>query len=472
MQLNIAAFNLKSGRMKVYDIDNDSIINIDDLIEAVLNKGTVRTGIDIFNYNDHLIIPGNLTIKTADILKITKAAGIRSIPVQIRENGGIWDKTGKSIIHRYKKKYRKITSSDVEKQIASLIEQKKEAQKKVNEAKNAVRKVINDIRSNGGRFDYNEVENTVVQLIDVISENSNPYLLLAKNIFSYDDYLLDHSINVCTIGTAVLYQMNRLFKDLTIYGRKNKAASEMLKKRKKDGKGEFYSKEEIKQISTGFFLHDIGKVAVPEELLNKKGHFSKKEFEIVKKHSFEYGKIILEKNGINNRLIKNSVLFHHSPLYNGELRTYPDLDDHKKIPEYVKICKLSDIYDAMTSKRAYKDAVNPAEVVTRIYKSYSNKCNILQLLLHSFVKSIGNIPPGTIVQLKNAQYAFVLDSNGPVIILLTDKYGKKLPEIPDPVNLNDYTISKEYEINPATELKAPMDSFSILPEFLKRLYEK
>lgn len=457
--------------MKIYEIDNDSIVKVDDLIEVIINQGVVRTGIDVFNYNDHRLISGNQVIMDTKVLQRTKASGIKKIPIQVEGKGGIWDQNGNSILHKFHKNYKKITSEDVEKQILELISLKKEAQEKAGIAKNAVKKVINDIRLNGGRFEYTEVEDTVVQLIDSISENINPYSLLARNILSYDEYLLNHSINVCTIGTAVLYQVNRLFKDLKILGKKSKTAKEMLKLKKHDGKSDFYSIDEIKKISTGFFLHDIGKVAVPEKLLNKKGQFTDKEFDAVKKHSHEYGKIILRKNGINDSLIQNSVIYHHGPLYNGEEGTYPDIKDHKSIPEYVKICKLSDIYDAMTSKRVYKDAISPAEVVTSLYKKYSYKCNHLQLLLHSFVKSIGNVPSGTIVKLKNKQQAFVLDSQGPVIIVITDKNGEKLKKIPDPINLSDSDLGKKYEIDPTKNLSAPMDSYNILPSFLRRMYE-
>lgn len=455
--------------MKIFEIDNDTIVKVDDLIEVIINNGVVRTGIDVFNYNEHRLIPGELVITDTKVLKRTKASGIKNIPIHVEGKGGIWDKNGKSILHKFHKNYKKISSDDVEKRILELIALKKEAQEKADFAKSAVKKVINDIRLNGGMFEYNEVEETVVQLIDVISENINPYSLLARNIFSYDDYLLNHSINVCTIGTAVLYQVNRLFKDLKILGKKSKTATEMLKLKKHNGKSDFYSIDEIKKISIGFFLHDIGKVAVPEKLLNKNGQFTPKEFHAVKKHSHEFGKIILNKNGIDDPFIQNSVIYHHGSLYEGEPGTYPDVKDHKCIPEYVKICKLSDIYDAMTSKRAYKNAISPAEVVTSIYKTYSYKCNHLQLLLHSFVKSIGNVPSGTIVKLKNKQQAFVLDSQGPVIILLTDKSGNKLKKISDPINLSDYELGKEYEIDPSKNLSAPMDSYNILPSFLKSM---
>lgn len=448
----------------------ETVVEVDKLFEVILKDGIVRTGVNIFHSDDTLLIPGDLMIRDTATLQRTKSSGIDRIPIKKASKGDIWDKNGKSILHKFQEKIETITTDNVEKQILKLTKIKREAQHKTDVAKNAVKKVINDIRLNGGRFEYNEVEDTVVKLIEVISENENPYSFLAKNISSYDEYLLNHSINVCTIGTAVLYQINKLFNDQKKLGYINKTISEMIGEKKNNGINDFYSVDEIKKISIGYFLHDVGKVAVPEKLLNKKGKFTTQEFDTVRKHSHEYGRIILNKNGIKEDLIQNSVIYHHSPLYKDEFGTYPDIKENYNIPEYVKICKLSDIYDAMTSKRSYKNAINPTEVVTSIFKKYSNKCDRLQIILHSFLKSIGNVPSGSIINLKNRQKAFVMDRKGPVILLITDNKGEKLKRIPDPINLSDSDFGKKYEIDTTINLCTPIESYNILPSFLQRMY--
>jgi len=189
--------------------------------------------------------------------------------------------------------------------------------------------------------------------------------------------------------------------------------------------------------------------------------------DIMKTHSHIHGPHILNMNKIDNPLIHNCVKYHHGELYDGEERCYPNVK-YNEIPEYVKICKLADIFDAMTSKRSYKEAQNPVSVVTGIFRSYANKETKLQFVLHSFVKSIGIYPPGSIVTLNNLQNAYVLDSKGPTIIPLTDKNGKALANNHDPIDLSE-NVSDELKVDSSKPLMSPKDAYSFLPEYLKNI---
>ena len=148
---------------------------------------------------------------------------------------------------------------------------------------------------------------------------------------------------------------------------------------------------------------------------------------------------------------------------------YPDDKPHTQIPLYTKICKLADIYDAMTSKRCYKEAINPITVVTRLFKDYAKKDQMLQYILHSFVKSIGIYPPGSIVYLRNGQMAYVLESTGPLVLPFTDKQENTLKNKPDPVNIGAREVKKEQMVNSRKNVKRPKDVYDILPSFIKTI---
>jgi len=75
-------------------------------------------------------------------------------------------------------------------------------------------------------------------------------------------------------------------------------------------------------MSMGYFLHDVGKVLIPDEILNKKGTLSAEEFKIVKTHSYEKGLEVLDKNRINNAIVENILSNHHSGLFNREQRCW------------------------------------------------------------------------------------------------------------------------------------------------------
>ena len=440
-------------------------LDIYELVEVVRNKGFVKTGINIYNHEKQLLIRKDVLIDDVATLVKIQRLGMTSLKIESR-TGGVWNRKGEkinpSLLQKNDKpKKQSRTESKVAKQIKEIIEVKREAKKKYNKAKQSIKKVISEIKETGGEFDYQSVETSVTNILDLISQKESAFSHITRELFSYDDYLYNHSVNVCTIATAIMTRFNKLFSKSEIEG--TDITNPLWRETKK--RGTFFPQEEIQNISIGFFLHDIGKVMIPDYLLNKEGAFTDYEFNMVKQHSYEYGPEILQKNNLENPYIKNSVIYHHAPIFQDEGRCYPDTLHHAKIPEYVKICKLADIYDAMTSKRSYKEAWNPIGVVTKIFREYTDKNDILKLVLHSFVKSIGILPPGSIVELKTKQMAYVLDSEGPVIIPFTDNKGNTLTTISEPMDLSE--ANTLFEINPEKALISPSDTYNVLPAFLR-----
>jgi HD-GYP domain-containing protein (c-di-GMP phosphodiesterase class II) len=106
-------------------------------------------------------------------------------------------------------------------------------------------------------------------------------------------------------------------------------------------------------------LHDIGKIYIPYEILNKPSSLTEDEYDIIKKHTL-YGYFLLNEFGDINAEVKRAVLFHHERT---DLKGYP----LSASPDYVgtisKIVAVSDVYDAMTTDRVYKKGASPAEAV-------------------------------------------------------------------------------------------------------------
>ncbi len=424
-------------------------VSIDSLIDIVAQGGTIRTGVDIFNDNGVLLLEREVLVKTDEILFRIKNSGIHEIPINFKNAGFVLDKDGKQIAVAPEPEEAPPAgpvTGDVEKTLRHITRVKKEAAVKYTKAKENIKKVISDIKNTGGAFDFDQVEDTVMDLFDFLTENDGAFSYLTREIFSYDDYLYNHSINVCTIGTAILKRLGAI--DAGIIAR--------------------YKPRQAHDISVGFFLHDVGKVLIPDEILNKKGRLTDEEFEIVKTHSFEKGLKILEINHLSNRRISNIVECHHGALYKGEERCYPD-KRHTEIPAYVKVCKLADIYDAMTSKRCYKEAFSPISVVTGIFRDYARKDAQLQYLLHAFITSVGIYPPGSIIRMLNRQMVYIIDSKGPVVLPFTDTSGKTLTRRPAPIDLGDKAAAeKGVGINCDEPLIPPAEAFDFLPEYLKK----
>jgi HD-GYP domain-containing protein (c-di-GMP phosphodiesterase class II) len=448
-------------------------INIDSLIDVVSRGGTVRTGVDIHNEKGVLLLEKNVRISSVNPLLVIKKCGVYDISIDSRSSGGIWDKNGNEIPLEHDIKGtppRKVRqeAGGVEQRVQEITELKREASQKYKAAKKNIKKVITDIRKTGGEFDYEKVEQTVTDLISFLARKDSAFTYLTKEIFSYDDYLYNHSVNVCTIATAVIRRFNDHFGDV-INQYLTQFSIQSLEKETDDSEISFiyYLPEELHDMSFGYFLHDVGKVMIPDEILNKNGKLTEAEFETVKKHSFEKGTEILKRNRMLNPYIENIVMHHHGPLFTGEQNCYPEGKLPIEIQPYVKVCKLADIYDAMTSKRSYREARNPISVVTDIYRKYAGKNRLLQFLIHSFVKIIGIFPPGSVLHLRNGQMAYIIESEGPIVLPFTDIHGKTLSKKPDPVDLGAEDLDEDLHVDRRKPLKSPHEVYDSLPSYLK-----
>ncbi|THB81339.1 MAG: hypothetical protein D3926_02575, partial [Desulfobacteraceae bacterium] len=172
---------------------------------------------------------------------------------------------------------------------------------------------------------------------------------------------------------------------------------------------------------------------------------------------------------LKNSFVKNIIKYYHAPLFEGEERCYPQDRSYKQVPIYTRICKLADIYDAMTSKRSYKDAFNQINVVTELFRKYAKKDTILQYVLHSFVKSIGIYPPGSIIYLRNGQMAYVLESTGPIVLPFTDTNEQTLMSQPDPLDLGDPDTQEVHRVDNRRSVKNPRDVYDLLPPYMKSI---
>ena len=452
-------------------------MQIDKLLNIVARGGSVRTGIDIFNKEGTLLLEKNVLVNKVSTLLVIKQHGVVNLDIDSASEGGLWDKSGKALpLTTHEKEpepeERIGDLADVEWRIKEISRVKKEAVQKYRKAKNDIKKVIFEIKESGGQFDVENVEDTVSEIFDFLDRNGSGFSYLAKEIFSYDDYLYSHSVNVCAIGTAILNHFNNHFSEII----NNFLTSLSLGENENMSiaTGNFfrnYQRSELYDMSLGFFLHDVGKVLISDEIVNKRGSLSQEEFDIVKTHSYEKGVEILDKNKINNAIVRNILSNHHGALFDREQRSYPENKCPVEIPPYVKVAKLVDIYDAMTSRRCYKEDFNPINVVTTVFRNYANKDPFLNIILHSFVKVIGIYPPGSILTLRNGQMGYVLLSAGPIILPFTDSEGQTLRRKPDPIDLGSIRTveTPQLQIDKRTPFKTTTEVIDLLPNYITRL---
>ncbi len=143
---------------------------------------------------------------------------------------------------------------------------------------------------------------------------------------------------------------------------------------------------QIESMRTVGYLHDIGKIGVRDSILNKPGPLTREEYEIVKKHP-SIGDSIVSELGLSPE--ERSIIRHHHERWDGT--GYPDGLSGEQIPMLARIVSVVDAFDAMTSKRAYREAMSREEAIAELNRNRGKQfdpCSLDAFL--EVVKEIGD----------------------------------------------------------------------------------
>jgi len=210
------------------------------------------------------------------------------------------------------------------------------------------------------------------ELIKVISDNDA--VAVDINLIKVsDEYTFKHSVDVATMAMII-------------------------------GKNYGLEKEELRELCTAGLLHDLGKSKIPLEVLNKPGKLNDDEFALMKQHSLFGFKILKEKNEFSDAIMRG-VLQHHEKI-NG--RGYPQGLSEKQIHKYAKIIAVADVYDALVTKRPYKEGL-PKHVAVEMIMAMTGELDIKAM--KSFLKSIILYPVDSIVHLSTGEACKVVENN-------------------------------------------------------------
>ena len=124
-----------------------------------------------------------------------------------------------------------------------------------------------------------------------------------------------------------------------------------------------YAGERLEQLQYAALLHDIGKIGIPREIINKPSRLTDEEYEVIKTHPTIGGGILEQITEIPD--IAVGARWHHE-RFDG--KGYPDRRKGEEIPELARIIGVADAYDAMTSKRSYRDVLPQEVVLTEVEK--------------------------------------------------------------------------------------------------------
>lgn len=254
----------------------------------------------------------------------------------------------------------------------SIEQEMEQASRICAKAKAAVTSMLHEVRM-GKALDTHDALPLVEEISSSVMRNPGALISLAR-LKTKDDYTYMHSVAVCAL-------MVSLAKHLGL------------------------DEETVRQAGMAGLLHDVGKMAIPVEILDKPDKLTDEEFAIIKRHPAEGFRMLQEASGVSNIVME--VCQHHHEKMDGH--GYPDQLSGDQISLYARMGAVCDVYDAVTSDRPYKSGWGPADALHRMAEW--SKSHFDEHIFQAFVKSIGIFPVGSLVRLHSGRIGVVIDQS-------------------------------------------------------------
>ena len=289
-----------------------------------------------------------------------------------------------------------------------------------------VKNVMEEVRA-GNMFNSTAVKILADKIADLTIKNRSLMVNIAK-LQSYDDYTFQHSMNVAVFASSL-------------------------------GKLLGLPASDVKILANSGLLHDIGKMLVPKEILNKPAKLTDDEFVIMKNHVTE-GYNYLKKNGFSENELK--IVVEHHERFDGS--GYPNGLKDEEISIFGKIGAVVDIYDAITSDRVYHKGMYPPSAIKMMF-SWTDK-HINKKIFEFFVANVGIYPVGTIVLLSTNELAVVADVSKkplePVVVIFRAASGSEITPIIYDLSTN--TVLKKKMVGPVNpeNINIPKEVYKII----------
>ena len=241
----------------------------------------------------------------------------------------------------------------------------------------------------------------VASIVNNVLENKGAMLELT-GLMEYDEYTFFHSVNVTILSIALgsLVSSNKRF---------------------------------LNSLGVGALMHDIGKMTVELEVLNKSGSLSSDEWDLMRMHPVYGAEVAAGMRGLDRAAIV--VILEHHMRY--DLDGYPDRRPRRPQHLTSRIVAVADAYDAMTSKRAYAVAHRQDEAIEVLAKNAGTAFD--PVLVRMFTQMLGVYPPRTIVRVNTGEVGVVLKPNAnmraPWVRMVTNATGDFIE--PFDVDLSD-----------------------------------
>lgn len=250
-----------------------------------------------------------------------------------------------------------------------------------------------DERRIGRLVSFEPVLDVVRELTERVVENQNVALWLTK-LREQDEFNATHSINVAILSIAFANHLG-------------------------------YEREALHAIGLGAMLHDIGLTEPSNDIIRQKVRLSEADFAVVRRHPMD-GLFSLKRCHELPPMARDIIRSHHERI---DGSGYPHGLKGDEIPRHVRIVGIADSYDAMTSDRAYRKAMQPPDALAELHREAERSFG--HALVQSFIQCIGIYPVGSVVKLNTGAIAMVASTFPgvrltPLVLLLKDSLGRHM----------------------------------------------
>lgn len=254
----------------------------------------------------------------------------------------------------------------------ALLDEIKRAWDICERSRKAVIGMFSDVRM-GKAIDINSVDGLVDEMAQSVLRNPSALISLVR-LKNVDQYTYMHSVAVCALMIALARQLE-------------------------------LSEAEVSEAGLAGLMHDIGKMFISDQILNKPGRLTDEEFAKMRLHPVYGAKILLSNQPTASALVYD-VSLHHHEKYDGS--GYPKKLQGEQISLFARMAAVCDVYDAITSDRPYKKGWGPADSLQRMAQWQGH---FDPKVFQAFVRAVGIYPVGSLLRLSSGRLAVVIEQN-------------------------------------------------------------